>query len=157
MAEKASLGELDVVDVRLILRLAIQGGVLYLVAPVLDGETALRAARRAVLLRCVDRDDVGQDSHGLAILKGQLLSGQHLGRGREPKTGKRKTQYTLDPSDLIRPLTLPESPLMTEEMRMTVVTPIMMPSMVRPERSLLVRSVSIAIPIASLVSARVML
>jgi hypothetical protein len=42
---------------------------------------------------------------------------------------------------------------MTDEMRMTVVTPIMMPSMVRPERSLLVRSVSMAILIASLVSA----
>jgi hypothetical protein len=77
--------------------------------------------------------------------------------GREPKTGKRKTQYTLDPSDLIRPLTLPVSPLMTDEMRMTVVTPIMMPSMVRPERSLLVRSVSIAILIASFVSASLML
>ena len=45
---------------------------------------------------------------------------------------------------------------MTEEIRMTVVTPIMMPSMVRPERSLLVRSVSIAILIASLVSASLM-
>ncbi len=42
-------------------------------------------------------------------------------------------------------------------MSMTVVTPIMMPSMVRLERSLLVRSVSIAIPIASLLSARLML
>src|SRR5580704_6875910 len=41
---------------------------------------------------------------------------------------------------------------MTEEMRITVVTPIMMPSMVRPERSLLVRNVSIAIRMASFVS-----
>ncbi len=41
---------------------------------------------------------------------------------------------------------------MTEEMRITVVTPIMMPRMVRPERSLLERSVSAAIRIASLPS-----
>jgi len=34
---------------------------------------------------------------------------------------------------------------MTEEMVMTVVTPMTMPRMVRPERSLLVRSVSSAI------------
>src|SRR5271155_781333 len=52
----------------------------------------------------------------------------------------------------MRPFTFPVRPLMTDEMRITVVTPIMMPSMVRPERSLLVRSVSMAILIASLVS-----
>src|SRR5580658_2543066 len=90
MAEKASLGEVDVVDVWLIFRLAIQGGVLYLMAPVLDGEAALRAGRRTILLRGVDRDDVGQHSHGLTVLKGQLLSGQHLGRGARAEDGKAK-------------------------------------------------------------------
>jgi hypothetical protein len=38
----------------------------------------------------------------------------------------------------LRPLTLSVRLLMTDEMRMTVVTPIMMPSMVRPERGLFV-------------------
>ena len=56
------------------------------------------------------------------------------------------------PRDLIRLFTFPVRPLITEEIKMTVVTPIMMPSMVRAERSLLVRSVSIAIRMASLES-----
>ena len=39
--EEASLGEVEVVDIRLILRLAMQDGVLNLMASVLDRETAL--------------------------------------------------------------------------------------------------------------------
>ena len=65
--------------------------------------------------------------------------------GRTPMTGMWKTQKTFDPSESAKSETRLLSPLMTEEMTITVVTPMTMPRMVRPERSLLLRSVSSAI------------
>src|SRR5664279_2867572 len=59
--------------------------------------------------------------------------------GRTPITGIWKTQMTFEPTDFTSSSTLLLSPLMTEEMVMTVVTPITMPRMVRPERNLVVR------------------
>ena len=61
-----------------------------LVASVLDGETALAAGGRAVLLRGIDRDNVRQHAHGLAILIGQLLAGQHLRGG--PVSRRRESE-----------------------------------------------------------------
>ncbi len=60
-------------------------------------------------------------------------------------TGMWKTQMTLEPSELTQSETRLLRPLMTEEMVMTVVTPMTMPRTVKPERSLFVRSVSRAI------------
>ena len=60
-------------------------------------------------------------------------------------TGIWNTQNTFEPSELTQSLTRLFKPLMTEEMVMTVVTPMTMPRMVNPERSLLVRSVMSAI------------
>src|SRR5271157_6362789 len=65
--------------------------------------------------------------------------------GRTPITGMWKTQKTFDPSELTQSETRLLSPLMTDEMVITVVTPITMPRMVNPERSLLARRVSRAI------------
>ena len=61
--------------------------------------------------------------------------------GRTPMTGMWNTQNTLLPSELTNSCTRLFSPLMTDEMVMTVVTPMTMPRMVRPERSLFVRMV----------------
>ena len=49
------------------------------------------------------------------------------------------------PSELTKSETRLLSPLMTDEMVITVVTPMTMPRMVKPERSLFVLSVSSAI------------
>ena len=49
---------------------------------------------------------------------------------------------TFDPSELIKLETRVSMPLTTDEIAITVETPITMPSTVRPERSLLVRNVS---------------
>ena len=65
--------------------------------------------------------------------------------GRTPITGIWNTQKTFEPSELTQSLTRLFNPLMTDEIVMTVVTPITMPSTVSPERSLFVRSVSSAI------------
>src|SRR5271165_5961528 len=65
--------------------------------------------------------------------------------GRTPMTGMWKTQRTLEPMELTQVCTLLLRPLMIEEIVMTVVTPMTMPRMVRPERSLLTRTVSRAI------------
>ena len=68
-------------------------------------------------------------------------------------TGKRKMKRTLEPSDWTRSPTLLFRPLTTDEMMMTVMTPMTMPRMVSPLRSLLVRRVSSAILTVSLRSA----
>ena len=72
--------------------------------------------------------------------------------GRWPNTGKRKTNSTFEPSDSTSPATLWFSPLTTDEMVITVITPITMPRMVSPLRSLFARSVSIAMVTVSLKS-----
>ena len=51
---------------------------------------------------------------------------------------------TLEPRDCTSPSTLVFRPLTTDEMVITVITPITMPRMVNPLRSLLERSVSSA-------------
>ena len=71
--------------------------------------------------------------------------------GLTPITGMWKTQKTLEPRELTKSETRLLSPLMTEEMVITVVTPMTMPRMVSPERSLFARSVSSAILMDSLV------
>ena len=65
--------------------------------------------------------------------------------GRTPMTGMWKTQMTFEPMELIQSATRLLSPLITDEMVMTVVTPMTMPRMVNPERSLLALSVLRAI------------
>ena len=65
--------------------------------------------------------------------------------GRTPMTGIWKTQKTLEPSELTKSFTRLLTPLMTDEMVITVVTPITMPRTVSPERSLFVLRVSRAI------------
>ena len=52
--------------------------------------------------------------------------------GRTPMTGMWKTQNTLEPSELTQSATRLLSPLMTDEMVITVVTPMTMPRMVEP-------------------------
>src|ERR1035437_8824986 len=59
--------------------------------------------------------------------------------------GMRVTSKTFVPSESAISATRLLSPLMNEEMTMTVVTPMTMPRMVNPERSLLVLKVSRAI------------
>src|SRR6202011_3842012 len=73
--------------------------------------------------------------------------------GRCPNTGNRKTNSTFDPSDCTSPSTPAFSPFTTDEMTITVITPITIPRIVRPLRSLFVRSVSSAITTVSLKSA----
>ena len=68
------------------------------------------------------------------------------------KTGKRKTNNTFEPNEETRFETLLFSPFTTDEITITVITPITMPRMVRPLRSLLVRSVSSAITTVSFAS-----
>ena len=65
--------------------------------------------------------------------------------GRTPITGMWNTQITLVPRALTQSFTRLFTPPITDEMVMTVLTPMTMPSTVRPERSLLVRRVSSAI------------
>ena len=60
-------------------------------------------------------------------------------------TGMRDTQMTLEPSESTQAVTRAFTPLIMEEMVMTVVTPMTIPSTVSPERSLLVLNVSRAI------------
>ena len=56
--------------------------------------------------------------------------------GRTPITGMWKTQITFDPSELTQSDTRLLSPLITEEMEITVVTPITMPRIVKPRAQL---------------------
>ena len=65
--------------------------------------------------------------------------------GRCPNTGKRNTNSTFDPSDCTRFSTLEFSPFTTDEITITVITPITIPRIVNPLRSLFSRSVSSAI------------
>ncbi len=73
--------------------------------------------------------------------------------GRTPITGNRKTQITLVPSDSTRFETLEFNPLITDEITITVITPITIPRIVSPLRSLFARSVFSAIVTVSFVSA----
>src|SRR3984957_5126649 len=88
--EETSLGNVVLIDVRGILRFAMQGGVLNLMAPVLDRKTTLSSGRRAVPLRRIDRDDMAPSFQGLAIFIGQLLSSQHFGGGARTEDRKAK-------------------------------------------------------------------
>ena len=58
--EKSPFGHVEVVDLRLVFRIALEHRVLDLVAPVFDGKTAQAAGRRTVLQRRIDGDDVRQ-------------------------------------------------------------------------------------------------
>src|ERR1700735_2665816 len=70
--------------------------------------------------------------------------------GRTPRTGNRNTHSTLVPLGSTIPETLPFNPLITEEIVITVITPITIPRIVNPERSLFARNVSSAIVTVSL-------
>jgi hypothetical protein len=65
--------------------------------------------------------------------------------GRTPITGMWNTQITFEPNWATKSLTRLLTPLMTDEIVITVETPMTMPRMVNPERSLFVRSVCSAI------------
>src|ERR1017187_2232068 len=65
--------------------------------------------------------------------------------GRTPITGMWKTQKTFEPRELTQSETRLFSPLMTDEIVITVVTPITIPRIVNPDRSLLALNVSSAI------------
>ncbi len=65
--------------------------------------------------------------------------------GRTPIIGSRPIQNTFDPSELIKLETRLLIPFTTDEIAMTVETPITIPRIVNPERSLFVRTVSSAI------------
>jgi len=70
--------------------------------------------------------------------------------GRTPITGNRNTHSTLVPIASTMPETLPFSPLITEEIVITVITPITIPRTVRNERKGLRRRTSTASAAASL-------
>ena len=76
--------------------------------------------------------------------------------GLPVKTGKRKTKRMFEPSELTRFWTFELRPLTTDEMTMTVMTPMTMPRMVSEERSLLVRRVSSAMAMVSLALSKAM-
>jgi hypothetical protein len=65
--------------------------------------------------------------------------------GFTPITGKRKTHSTFVPKEATSVETDEFSPLITDEIVMTVITPMTMPRIVSPERSLFARKVSSAI------------
>src|ERR1700691_269472 len=65
--------------------------------------------------------------------------------GRTPMMGRRPIQNTFDPSELMKLETRLLIPFTTDEMAITVETPMTIPRIVNPERSLLVRTVSSAI------------
>ena len=98
-----------------------------------------------MLVTAVGRDHVRQLAQRQHVVERHLFARQHL-RGRpHADTGSWNTQNTFDPSELTQSDTRLLSPLMTEEMEITVATPITMPRIVSPERILFVRSVSSAI------------
>ena len=80
--------------------------------------------------------DVGQGAQGQRVVEGQLFAGQHLGGGLHADHGHVEDPEDVRSHEVIQSETRLLSPLMTEEMVITVVTPMTMPRMVSPERSL---------------------
>jgi hypothetical protein len=104
-----------------------------------------------VLVSAVGGDNVGEVRRATTSSRVSFLRASCSMVGRTPMTGMWKTQKTLEPSELTQSETRLLRPLMTDEMVMTVVTPMTMPRTVSPERSLFVLSVSKAILMDSLV------
>ena len=80
-----------------------------------------------MLVSAVSRYHVGQRAQGHNVVEGQLLAVICSVVGRTPITGMWKTQNTFEPSELTQSETRLLSPLMTEEIVITVVTPMTMP------------------------------
>jgi hypothetical protein len=100
----------------------------------------LTSPTRNCWLTCSDfavhGNHVGQIAQGQRVVEGELLRVSISVVGFTPISGMWKTQKTLVPSEVTQSETRLLRPLMTEEMVMTVVTPMTMPRMVSPERSL---------------------